>query len=261
MFRQRFLTALILVPLVLLAIYYGNIWMLSTVVLVLMVTLGWEWLSLIPVSHLMYQCLFMLSLLIFLIPSMYWLHEYLLMSFVVWGLILVAVLTFPKSQRYWGNRVVVGGACLFILPTFLSSLDALLQFKQGRDLLVYLLFLVWATDIGAYLAGKQWGRHKLIPSVSPGKTWEGASGGFIMAMLVAFGAYFYFHPHDALTWFAIALFIILISMLGDLFISMLKRRCKLKDTGQLLPGHGGVLDRLDSLIAALPFFCFFCKVF
>jgi len=261
MFRQRLLTTLILVPLVLLGIYYGNMWMLSSIVLALMVAMGWEWLSLIPITHLTAKCFFMLGLLICLVPSIHFLHAYLLMSFVIWSGILVAVLTFPKSQSLWGHRLVVGAACFLILPTFLSSLDALLQHRHGRDLLVYLLFLVWATDIGAYLVGKQWGRHKLIPSVSPGKTWEGSLGGVMMAMLVALGGYVYFHPQSIWSWFAKALLIIFISMLGDLFISMLKRRCHLKDTGQLLPGHGGILDRLDSLIAALPFFYFFCKTF
>jgi len=128
------------------------------------------------------------------------------------------------------------------------------QRSHGSDLIVYLLCLVWAADIGAYLAGKCWGRHKLIPRVSPGKTVEGMMGGFLLTMLVAFVAYWYFRPVYSFLWFVIAAGIMLISLLGDLFISMLKRRRNLKDTGQIFPGHGGVLDRLDSLIAALPLF-------
>ena len=96
----------------------------------------------------------------------------------------------------------------------------------------------------------------MIPHVSPGKTIEGATGGFAMAMLVSLVGYVYFKPAHALIWFVVAVCTILISMLGDLFISMLKRRCHLKDTGQLIPGHGGVLDRLDSLLAATPLFYF-----
>ena len=92
--------------------------------------------------------------------------------------------------------------------------------------------------------------------MSPGKTVEGALGGFLLTMLVATIAYFYFNPPAMVNWYAIAVGTTLISMLGDLFISMLKRRCKLKDTGHVFPGHGGVLDRLDSLIAAAPFFYF-----
>lgn len=128
----------------------------------------------------------------------------------------------------------------------------LYQLEQGRDLVVYLLCLVWATDIGAYLAGKQWGKHKLIPDVSPGKTQEGALGGMAMAMLVTIVGCIYFNPYSVGIWFVISFVTILISMLGDLFMSMLKRRAKVKDTGGIFPGHGGMLDRLDSLIAASP---------
>ena len=123
---------------------------------------------------------------------------------------------------------------------------------DGHAWVLYLLTLVWAADIGAYFAGKYWGRHKLIPRVSPGKTVEGAVGGFVLSMLVTLAGFAYFHPQSIGIWFLIAALTTLISMLGDLFISMLKRRSQLKDTGHILPGHGGVLDRLDSLIAAAP---------
>ena len=125
---------------------------------------------------------------------------------------------------------------------------------QGKHLIVYLLCLVWATDTGAYLGGKRWGSIKLIPNVSPGKTLEGACSGFLFAMMVASIAYFCFKPHAILPWYSLAIAIALISMLGDLSISMLKRRTQVKDTGSIFPGHGGVLDRIDSLIAAAPLF-------
>lgn len=254
MFRERFITAVILIPLVLLAICYGNIWALSAVMLALMVGLGYEWMFLIPLKHITHQCLFMILLLLALLPSLFALSVYLQLNCVIWGLIFVALLTYPASQSYWGYRSVVTLLCVFSLPLFLSSLHALLLEDDGRVMLIYLLCLVWSVDIGAYLVGKQWGRHKLIPRVSPGKSWEGALGGCLAALLVAWGGYYYAQPAQVILWFVSALLIVLISMLGDLFISMLKRRCQLKDTGRLLPGHGGLLDRLDSLIAALPFF-------
>lgn len=254
MFRERLITAVLLIPIVLLGICYGNIWVLSAVVLLLMVGLGFEWMSLIPIKHVTQQCFFMVLLLAALLPSLYGLELYLQLNWVLWALILIALLTYPASQSYWGHPAIVAGICLFSLPLFLSSLNGLLLQEQGRLMLIYLLFLVWAVDIGAYLIGKQWGRHKLIPFVSPGKSWEGAVGGLGVALLVAWGGFAYVQPTHGMKWFLSALLIVLISMLGDLFISMLKRRCQLKDTGQLLPGHGGLLDRLDSLIAALPFF-------
>ncbi len=262
MFRERFITAVILMPIILLGICYGNIWVLSAVVLLLMLGLGFEWMSLIPIQHVTNKCLFMIALLVALLPSLYGLEIYLQLNWILWGFILVALLTYPASQPYWGHPVIVSGLGLFSLPLFLSSLNGLLLQEQGRLMLIYLLFLVWAVDIGAYLIGKKWGRHKLIPAVSPGKSWEGALGGLGVALLVAWAGYVYVQPVNGLKWFLSALWIVVISMLGDLIISMLKRRCQLKDTGQLLPGHGGLLDRLDSLIAALPFFyCIYLSQF
>ena len=256
MFKQRLLTTLVLVPLVLMAIYYANVMVLGALVLLLTAILGWEWLQLIPIKHIVNKGLFITALLLLVWPAVHWLHYWLLADLVCWGLILVAVLTFPASQAVWGHRIVVGFACLLLLPLVASAMSALYHQAHGKDLIVYLLCLIWAADIGAYLAGKQWGHCKLIPAVSPGKTLEGSLGGIVLTILVAGVGYVYFKPEHMFVWFVVATLTALISMLGDLFISMLKRRSQIKDTGQLFPGHGGVLDRLDSLIAALPLFYF-----
>ena len=254
MFKQRLITGVILVVLVLLAIYYANIWVLRGVVLVLVFASAWEWTQLIPIKWFMNKAIFTVVLLLTVGLSIYWFDAWLYSGLVLWMGILFAVLLFPASQRFWGYRTIVGGACLLLLPLFANSLAAIYEHIQGKSLIVYLLCLVWATDIGAYLAGKLFGGHKLIPSVSPGKTVEGALGGFLMAIIVAVIGCFYFKPPSMVMWYLVAIGIILISMLGDLFISILKRRTKLKDTGRIFPGHGGVLDRLDSLIAATPLF-------
>ena len=255
MFKQRLLTTVILVPLVLFAIYYAPNWVFSGFVLLLMLACGFEWLGLIPIASLLSKIAFLVLLLAVACLSYYIFYYWLALGLLLWVFILAAIVLFPRSQTVWGYSWIVAGACLLLLPLFAQSMMAIYKQEQGKDLIVYLLFLVWATDIGSYLAGKQWGRHKLIPSVSPGKTVEGASGGFILSMLVACCGYYYFQPRVGLVhWFNIGIATTLISMLGDLFISMLKRRAKLKDTGRLIPGHGGVLDRLDSLLAASPLF-------
>lgn len=255
MFRQRLLTALVLIPIVLLAIFYANMWLLSAIILILVAAGGWEWSQLIPLHFIFYKILFIVVLLFTASSSLYWLNDnWLLIGLAFWALILVAIVTFPASQAFWGHRIIVGGSCLFLFSLFLGSLAFIYQYHHGRELIIYMLFLVWAADTGAYLAGKRWGQKKLIPVISPGKTIEGSLGGFILGMLVAFIACFYFKPTSMMIWYATAAGTILISMVGDLFISMLKRRCKLKDTGNLFPGHGGVLDRIDSWIAAAPAF-------
>jgi phosphatidate cytidylyltransferase len=254
MFKQRLLTALVLVPLVLCAIYFLNSWFLCGVVLVLVLISGWEWSQLIPFTQLAPRLIFLLGLLMTVFLCYHWLNAWLFLGLGLWFLILLAVLTFPDSKKFWGYPIVVTLVGLILLPLFANSIAGVYQFHQGKSLLVYILCIVWAADIGAYLTGKVSGRHKLIPLVSPGKTIEGTLGGFGLAMLVACVGYFYFQPVSGGVWFVLAGLTTLISILGDLSVSILKRRCNLKDTGAIFPGHGGMLDRLDSLIAAFPLF-------
>jgi phosphatidate cytidylyltransferase len=254
MFKQRLFTVMILVPLVLLAIYEAPFGLLGALVVLLMMVGGWEWLQLIPLHTVTSRLGFLLVLLSLVGLGADGFHYGLIMGLLLWMLILFAVMAFPASEPYWGYRVIVGSSGLLLLFLFSHTLMALYQYPQGKDWIVYVLCLVWATDIGAYLSGKQWGSHLLIPKVSPGKTVEGALGGFAFAMLIAFLGYGYFHRSGVGAWMFLSISTSLAAMLGDLFISMLKRRSHIKDTGHIFPGHGGVLDRIDSLLAALPVF-------
>ncbi|MDR3441707.1 MAG: phosphatidate cytidylyltransferase [Legionella sp.] len=255
MFLQRLITSLILVPVVLLVIFYGNPWVLAGIVLLVLLVAGKECFQLIPLKKIPLQAGFMLALFLALWACghvfTYWLH----VGLILWVFNIAAILSFPKSQDYWGYPTIVAGAFLVLLPLFIQSLIHLYSLPEGKGLLVYLLFLIWASDIGAYLNGKMLGKHKLIPQVSPGKSWEGVLGGVILSMIVAGVGSMCFHSAPVY-WYFLALCTVIISIFGDLFISILKRRCHLKDTGAIIPGHGGVLDRLDSLIAALPLFYF-----
>jgi phosphatidate cytidylyltransferase len=256
MFKQRLLTTLGLVPLVLLAIYCGPSLLLAGILLFVVALSGFEWTKLIPIKpkQLERKLVFILAVLFMTWLTHYALYFWLAFSFVIWFLVLVAVLTYPQSEQYWGRGVIVGAVGLLFLSLFSNAFVGIYQYSQGKNLIVYVLFLIWATDIGAYLTGKCWGRYKLLPKVSPGKTLEGSLGGIGLALLVAIIGAFVFKPDSHYRWFILALLTVLISMLGDLVISMLKRRCHLKDSGHIIPGHGGILDRLDSSIAALPLF-------
>lgn len=255
MFRQRLLTAMVLIPLVLAAIYYANYWAFVAVVLLLTTGCALEWLKLIPVRSMTMKVIFILALLTGCYLIQFCFNFWLFVGLAVWFLILIFVCYFPKLQSLWGRPWVVALFGLILLPLFAKSMVSIFLMDRGRELIVFLLLLVWSADTGAYLAGKQWGQYKLIPGVSPGKTIEGAVGGFNLSMLVALvGCYYHFQPRSLVNWFVIAIIVTLISLLGDLFISMLKRRSHIKDTGHILPGHGGILDRLDSLIAAAVFF-------
>ena len=126
-------------------------------------------------------------------------------------------------------------------------------FARGPDMVLWMLLLVFAADIGAYFAGRSLGRHKMAPRVSPGKTWEGAIGGLLAVALVALIGTLHFDlsaPIGVAFGCAVGVF----SVIGDLTESMFKRSANLKDSGNLLPGHGGILDRIDSVTAAAPFY-------
>jgi phosphatidate cytidylyltransferase len=257
MFLPRLMTSLILVPLVLFIIFFSNPWLLRAIVFFIFLISGVECFQLIPLKSIGMKISFLIILLLGLWISGLLFSYWLVLGLILWALNILAILSFPRSQAYWGYPVVVAVVCFILLPLFIQSLNHLYYLpNKGKELLVYLLFLIWASDIGAYLSGKLIGKHKLISQVSPGKSWEGVLGGVLLAMGVAVLGAFYFDPENKLYWFVLALYTVIISIFGDLFISILKRRCHLKDTGNLIPGHGGMLDRLDSLIAALPFFYF-----
>ncbi|MEI7429553.1 MAG: CDP-archaeol synthase, partial [Betaproteobacteria bacterium] len=141
---------------------------------------------------------------------------------------------------------------VLLLPTWL----ALIQLKQlGALTLLAIMAIVWLADIAAYFFGRTFGRHKLAPSISPGKTWEGACGGALAVIVYGFILQYklpdIFSNHPVLLFFLLA-FLSALSIIGDLFESLLKRQAGLKDSSNVLPGHGGVLDRIDSLTSTLP---------
>ena len=128
--------------------------------------------------------------------------------------------------------------------------------EKSLHFLLFLFVLIWGADTAAYFSGKKWGKNKLAPLVSPGKSIQGAVGAMIFSILLTFLA-LWIGRDSFQGWFwatVLSIITVLFSIVGDLFESMLKRRVDLKDSGQLLPGHGGLLDRIDSLTAAAPIF-------
>lgn len=179
-----------------------------------------------------------------------------LAGLVLWILISFGLLVY----RYNGNwsllpRVLVLGIGLDLLWICAHGL-VYLHDVYGGEMLLYLLSLVWIADVGAYFSGRKYGKHKLAPSISPGKTWEGLIGG-LLANLVWIVVIYQLNSGWGLgftQFLLISLATSLISVVGDLFESILKREAGVKDSGRSLPGHGGILDRIDSVIAAAPVF-------
>lgn len=129
----------------------------------------------------------------------------------------------------------------------------LLPGAYHSNLLLGFFFLVWMNETGAYLVGSTIGKHRLFERISPKKTWEGTIGGGVLAMLTGYLISRYFTEIDTIDWLVISLIVVVFSSYGDLFESMFKRSINAKDSGRLLPGHGGILDRFDGVIMAAPF--------
>lgn len=191
-------------------------------------------------------------------------------SLAWWLVALVLVLFYPESAAFWRNsRVLRLAFGLLTLVPFFWGMIALRNWHYGDNhyvgalWLLYVMFLVWGADSGAYIFGKMFGKHKLAPKVSPGKTWQGFIGGLITSAVISwiFGLWAHLNVAPGVL-LSCSLAAALASVLGDLTESMFKREAGIKDSGHLIPGHGGILDRIDSLTAAVPVFaCLLLLVF
>jgi phosphatidate cytidylyltransferase len=153
---------------------------------------------------------------------------------------------------------------LVYIPFLLRFFYDLLREERGFGRVVGLLVLVWAYDTGAFLAGSRWGRRKLAPRLSPGKTWEGVLGGLVAASLAALGLLSWIAPELSVLMrvghaLGLSVLVSAAAQLGDLFESLLKRAAGAKDSGGLFPGHGGMLDRIDALLFALPVYALYTR--
>lgn len=262
MFKARLLMTLILIPLVLAALFkLPNIYFAGLVIILSVLMLS-EWQQFITLNEVKSFIGKMALLIIGSLMVMHFWNLFIYLDLLFWIFAIYAVISYPNSQKIWdSNGLLVCNA--WILVGVFSGILIELQSKDfGKNLLLSVLLIVWAADIGAYLVGKRWGVHKMIPQVSPGKSWEGLFGGIALALIVGGIETIWINPFSNFQWLVVVFFTALISVFGDLWMSVLKRRSNLKDTGHLIPGHGGILDRLDSLLASLPvFYCAYSCLF
>ncbi|WP_229721803.1 phosphatidate cytidylyltransferase [Marinobacterium nitratireducens] len=254
------LTALVLAPAALAGVFLLQQTWFEVFVAAAMVLGAWEWGRLAGFGQRRARLLFAAGLGVLLLACIFvrpWVPVpgLMLVTVLFWLLALYWVVRFPRVGAWEGSlsRLLIG---YLVLTSSWFALVELKQLERGNLMILLLLLLVWAADVGAYVAGKTWGRNKLAPAVSPGKTREGLFGGLFSCILVGalFGAWLEL-PLLSLVYLVVLSFCTgLASVLGDLFESMLKRHQGIKDSGRLLPGHGGVLDRIDSLTAAAPVF-------
>lgn len=261
MLAQRLLTALVLLPLVLVAIWYAPlVWLYALFALVSLLAAD-EWTRLMGLSRASAARWIYIGLSLVVMIVIWLLRETLwpwlaVLSVLWWLLVLVLVCGYPNNLgQHRPGPWWLGLAGQLLWPPAILSLLILRAETNGAEKLIYALALVWAADTGAYLAGHAFGRHKLAPKVSPGKTVEGALGGLLLCLLWALsgGEFAFALDLKPLLWLVlISLLAAAASIVGDLGLSMFKRLSGVKDSGALLPGHGGILDRVDSLFAAIP---------
>lgn len=268
MLKQRVITGTLLAAVAIAAILLLPPRALAAVLAALTLIGCWEWADLAALSRASMRLLYcaisacaMVGLLEFTRildaqPDMEHLRWVLGGAVLWWCLAWVSIKTFPRSAAWWGSmwmRLLMGWFAL--LPAWLACVYLRLQ-NEGEWKVMFLLALVAAADIGAYFSGTQFGRHKLAPAVSPGKSWEGFLGGLVASVIFACAVWSVLWQQQLSlpALLVIAALTMLASVLGDLLESMLKRYRGVKDSGSILPGHGGILDRFDSISAAAPVF-------
>jgi phosphatidate cytidylyltransferase len=276
---KRILTALVLIPLVLVLVFLGTRWqwLFTLAVAGVAVLSGWEYLNLTkrcgasPPRIVTVTVLLALFVINFQWPDLTPVAFTMLSS----GLLVYCIFFKPVEETIASSSASI--FCVFYIGLTLMALPTLREQTNGPSLVLFLLFVVWAGDIAAYYVGRAWGRHKLAPTLSPSKTWEGTIASVAGSMLVGAGlvglaslmqepwnsvmlawleralpSAVLSYPEELWYWLLMALLVNLAAQVGDLAESALKRSAGVKDSGDLLPGHGGVLDRIDALLLAAP---------
>ena len=281
MLKQRIITAVLLLPLVGCLLFLPDLLTFSAILVPVFGILAWEWsrllqtgkagqsifivLSLAAVGGLFYP-LYQQNFFSEASLPLLWYDAYpfklLVVALLVWVVASIFVLLYPKTTKTlfrgpWlrGLFGIVILAAAWLAIVVIRSLLINVDYTLGAWMLLLMLVVIWGADVGAYFAGKTWGKTKLAPVVSPNKTWEGAFGGLVLAVAVGMGVASLLSLE--LDWLKFTVFVIVmvvLSVFGDLFESMLKRQANIKDSSNILPGHGGLLDRLDSTLSVAPFF-------
>ncbi len=261
---KRILTAIVLVPLVVLTIFMGPYWLVTLVAAVVAMLAGWEFLTFASAGSARPPRVVTLIAIALLFVITYRWPEFLTSAIGVLSLGLMVWCAFSSPvERVLGDAAYAVFGLLYTGLTMLS-LPLLYTSEDGKSILLFLLCCVWAGDIAALYVGQAMGRHKMAPHISPNKTWEGAFGS-VAGSLAAAGLLYWLasalnsrdlnmllYPGSLLRWLSLGALVNVAAQAGDLVESALKRSAGVKDSGTLLPGHGGMLDRVDAVLLAAP---------
>ena len=268
MLKQRVLTSLILIPIMIGGIFYLPLPLFSIFIAIIIMAGAWEWANLAGMmkqrSRLLYATSIGMALVFangLMTKSHSWALVFLFLGFLWWLIAFYLVRCYPESIRLCEKSAARALVGFFVLVPMWVGLVSLKQMENSTPLIIYLMIIIWGADIGAYVVGRAIGGRKLAPNVSPGKSWAGVYGGLATTTVVALCCGIYVSlslaPLSLKDWLLL-LFVtgvtVAVSILGDLLESMFKRYRGIKDSSGLLPGHGGVMDRIDSMSAAVPIF-------
>ncbi|MCG6938559.1 MAG: phosphatidate cytidylyltransferase [Gammaproteobacteria bacterium] len=265
MLYQRIFTAIPLAAFVVWIIFFQPTSVLFYFLLFIVLISGYEWAKLSGVDNVLLRSAYALT-----VTASVWAVQQYAADYAIWLIYLSVLWWFSisvylkiavpkeagsglKLDKLFIAFIILPAAALAMRETHSLYIDVA---RQGPAWLFYALSVVWIADIGAYFSGKKFGKHKLAPFISPGKTTEGFIGAVLATSVYTLLASYYFELDNDRAVLLVLLSIIMtfISVSGDLYISFLKREAGLKDTGNILPGHGGMLDRIDSVLAAMPVF-------
>lgn len=264
MLKLRIISALVMVPLVIWGVLELKGGGFALAVMLVMTLCAWEWGQLVPLHSTLQRVAYTASVIMILllvwrfagnevfVNGLLWLT-------LCWWIFALFWISHPDISTVDQPRTVFVKAFagwLLLASTWLALVVLHSRPDQGAYWVLFVLSLIWVADSGAFFTGRQWGRRKLAPLVSPGKTWAGVYGALAACALYALIAAQVLNlpATDIPGFLLVCLITVLFSIGGDLFESLLKRQRGVKDSGRLIPGHGGLLDRLDSLLAAAPVF-------
>jgi len=267
MLKTRIITAVVLLVLFAAALIFASADVFALILGFVVAASAWEWSRLCGIRNEALQTTFaalvgLASLVVMYFPySEEWLRWIGLLAFLFWASVPVLFYLRPKmpSIDQPAASLLVAGVFLFIVSAL--AMQNLRSFVPSAStaFLFYVMSIVWLMDIGAYFSGRRFGKNKLAPAISPGKTWEGVFGGLLVVIVVLMLVMFLSPWADGNQFklFVATLVAAAASVVGDLYESRVKRAADMKDSSQMLPGHGGVLDRIDGVLAAVPVFLFF----
>lgn len=265
MLKPRVITALILIPLLVSAVLLLPTLALAYIFAIFITAAAWEWSRLSGFTSIISRLAYIVLTAVIMFNLYHWAAQpdilyYILYAVFIWWLFAFLWLSIASAKQLLANaynvyfRGLIG--LILLIPAWLAILALHMQANNGPYLLLSLFIIIWIADSGAYFSGRFFGKTKLAPKISPGKTLEGVYGALFTTLPVAviIAIAMDYNLKQIIAFSSVALFCTIFSIVGDLFESAAKRSAGVKDSGNVFPGHGGVLDRIDSLTAASPMF-------